>query len=156
MKIVRTFEQIPTTTEPSIFLAGPVDRNGIDRWRDSALDYLRTMSFAGIVFVPEFEKRITKHDRSSADFYYWEREALEKATVVLFWVPRTKAMPGLTTNIEFGEWSISHPSKVILAFPKNALSMDSLEVRARERDIPIFNNLQQALSCALKNVKMEN
>jgi hypothetical protein len=35
----------------------------------------------------------------------WEFAALERADVLLFWVPRdTESLPGFTTNVEFGRY----------------------------------------------------
>ena len=56
-----------------------------------------------MVYVPEFETGNMKPDLTEqAD---WEREGLQNATVILFYIPKKiPEMPGFTTNVEFGMW----------------------------------------------------
>ena len=56
----------------------------------------------------------------------WEREALTKATVILFWVPRKLPdMAAFTTNVEFGYWL--HSGKVIYGRPDDASKIKYLD-----------------------------
>jgi hypothetical protein len=48
----------------------------------------------------------------------WDERALKAASVIMFWVPRSHDLPGLTTNIEFGMWMDS--GKVVFGAPANA------------------------------------
>ena len=107
-----------TPLPKSIFLAGPTPRDADTKsWRPEALRLLREGGFDGTVFVPE-------NSDGSASFTYdgqveWELQALNSATVILFWVPRAMAnMPALTTNIEFGHF-IARPNTV-LGIPPDA------------------------------------
>lgn len=107
------------SAEPSIFLAGPTSRAcGLTEWRQTALNFLAFYKFNGTVYVPE----------NSNDEQYdyniqveWEREHLNKSTVILFWVPREiHTLPGFTTNVEFGYWMAKYPKKCIYGRPDNA------------------------------------
>jgi len=58
----------------------------------------------------------------------WEWASLDKASVIMFWIPRKlPEMPGFTTNIEFGMFMSSAPEKVILGFPETAEKMRYLD-----------------------------
>ncbi|HEU4322499.1 MAG TPA: nucleoside 2-deoxyribosyltransferase domain-containing protein [Roseiflexaceae bacterium] len=97
-------DQPPVFGPPSIFLAGPTPRSKeIASWRVAALQILEGSGFTGAVLVPE------SHDWVSAFDYdhqiEWEYTCLEAATAIVFWVPRDLlALPGFTTNVEFGRY----------------------------------------------------
>ena len=125
----------------SVFLAGPTPRSkDVNSWRPAACRYLEDIGFDGVVYVPEFST-------GEAQFNYdnqveWEWEALEKASIIAFWVPRNKSidMLGLTTNIEFGYYVRN--SKVLYGRPDNADTiryMDKLYKRHHNRII--YNDL---------------
>lgn len=104
----------------SIFLAGPTPRSeSIQSWRMNALDILAARHYDGIVYVPELE-----HDNRSFDYINqteWEREALEAAKTIVFWIPRNvKDMPGFTTNVEFGFWIAKDKDKVLYGRPEGS------------------------------------
>lgn len=117
MNIIYTQE--PAQIEgKSIFLAGPTPRSNIVKsWRPKAIELFSDLGFAGTIFIPELRSG------PSSEFEYdkqidWEHEALEKADVILFWIPRNLVnMPGFTTNIEFGYWLAKNPKKLIVGSP---------------------------------------
>lgn len=102
---------------PSIFLAGPTPRStSVKSWRDEAVDILKKMGFYGIIYVPE-------QSFNDLDFDYtkqvlWERQAMEAADTIVFWIPRSLELPGFTTNVEFGFWIGKHPEKVVYGRPQ--------------------------------------
>ena len=56
----------------------------------------------------------------------WERVALTRATVILFWIPRKLPdMAAFTTNVEFGYWL--HSGKVIYGRPDDASKIKYLD-----------------------------
>lgn len=126
----------------SVFLAGPTPRdNSVKSWRPAAIKILREQNFKGNIFIPE--KRDNHLDYEYDSHTKWEVEHLNKANVILFWIPReVNSMPAFTTNIEFGEFM--HSGKIILAYPPNAQRMRYLEMRAKMHNIPIFNNLHDS------------
>src|SRR5687767_3680543 len=103
MRIVYSQEDIPAT-DPAIFLAGPTPRAAhVSSWRPSALHLLEHTAFPGTVLSPELRDAQPHGDFEYPKQIAWERAALKRATVVLFWVPRDlQDMPAFTTNIEFG------------------------------------------------------
>lgn len=133
----------------SIFLAGPTPRSiDVPSWRPEALDILRNVcGFTGTVFVPEDAagSRAFEYD----DQVTWEWEAINQATIVVFWVPRElKTMPALVTNVEFGMLAAS--GKVVLGSPPNAQKMGYLKTLATRYNIPVFNTLADTLAEAVR------
>lgn len=135
--------------EKSIFLAGPTPQmDGVPSWRKTAVAYLESAGFDGKVFIPEpptGRLDINKADRQIA----WEWEALNQATVVVFWIPRElTTMPAFTTNIEFGLFAGS--SKVLLGFPETAVKIRYLHRLARRYSIPVYPSLESMLDAAVE------
>jgi hypothetical protein len=120
--LIYSRESVEVNGKPSIFLAGPSPRNvAVLSWRPMAIKMLSELKFDGFVVVPEYR------DQSETFGYIsqveWENEALEKSTLIMFWVPRDlDSMPAFTTNVEFGRYVGRKP--VVYgrpdASPKNA------------------------------------
>lgn len=144
MKPVFTMQPI----EKSIFLAGPTPRSAeVLSWRQEALAILERLGFPGKVFVPEAADW-APHDHYD-DQVHWEWEALNQATVVVFWVPRDMAtLPAFTTNVEFGLLVAS--GKVVLGFPEGAPKMRYLEKLGARFGLTPFKTLQGTLEAAVK------
>lgn len=144
MKIVTPKDNIPEKYNKSIFLAGPTPReDSVKSWRPDAIKELKKLKYGGIVFVPETD--FTKQDYT--DQVEWESEALNMADCILFWVPRSKDMPGYTTNVEYGEWMKS--GKAVLGFPEDAEKMRYLETKAKDYFIPVSNSIKDTIKSAL-------
>jgi Nucleoside 2-deoxyribosyltransferase like len=88
----------------SLFLAGPTPREAtVASWRPEANSVLRELGYPGTVLVPERRDWSARFDY--LDQVEWEFAALERASVITFWVPRDlEKLPGLTTNVEFGRY----------------------------------------------------
>ncbi len=97
-------DQTLSLRQPSIFLAGPTPRSaGIPSWRPEALAILQELQFAGTLLVPERRNWCVRFNY--LDQVEWEFAGLEGCSVVAFWVPRDlSALPGFTTNVEFGRY----------------------------------------------------
>ena len=137
----------------SIFLAGPTPRvPEVPSWRPYAVDTLREVfEFDGTVFVPEAEdgKRHNEPDHQIS----WEWEALNQATIVVFWVPRELVtMPAMTTNVEFGMLVTS--GKLVLGAPADAPKMSYLKALAARYGAPIFDSLDMTLAAAVHRTKL--
>lgn len=100
--IIYANEPLNNLVNYSVFMAGPTPRTNIleTSWRPGAVELFKKFNFSGNILLPEpkdgiwagFEQQVA-----------WELEGLEKADVVMFWVPRELPdMPGFTTNVEFG------------------------------------------------------
>jgi hypothetical protein len=124
MNIVYAQEEFPQSLTNSIFLAGPTPRDGQVSWRKKAIEILKELNYSGAVFVPE--PRVGSF--SSLDYtkqVLWEKKFLDAADRIVFWVPRDDKNPGLTTNIEFGNYVSS--GKISFGAPEEAKSVRYLE-----------------------------
>lgn len=148
MKTIYTYEDMPTSTVKSIFLAGPTPRDEQTlSWRPSALQLLEEMGFGGHVFMPEYRDGDSRGG-SYEDQVAWETEALNRADVIVFWVPRDmKNMPALTTNVEFGHWCNS--GKIVFGAPRNAEHVKYLFNMAKRLKVPSSETLLGVLGDAL-------
>lgn len=135
----------------SIFLAGPTPRppkGGGEKepsWRPEAISLLRELGFEGTVFVPEDADGSPRFDYD--DQVEWELQALNSATVVVFWIPRTESMPAFTTNVEYGMF-ISKPNTVVGA-PPTAEKMKYLERLAAVYGKEVYPDLKTTLAVAI-------
>jgi len=134
--------------EPSLFLAGPTPRSrDVASWRPEALRLLGKMAFAGTVFVPEEPGEGGLLPNYAEEQTRWEWACLERATRIVFWVPRDlRTLPGFTTNVEFGLYCRS--GKALLGFPRGAPKMRYLELLAGANSIPVFHELSALLEAA--------
>ena len=148
MNIIYAKQNFPMTTSASIFLAGPTPRSAnVNSWRPEAIEILSRLGYSGDIFVPEPENGIFSHEYDEQ--VHWELEGLERADVIVFWIPRNMVdMPALTTNVEFGLWIKS--GKCVLGFPPDAEKMRYLSHHAKEMDMNITHTLEETLSEALQ------
>lgn len=154
MLLVYAQEPIPDLS-PSIFLAGPTPRTlETQSWRAEAIRLLAEQRFGartgGMVLIPEPADGVwQEHYDAQID---WETEGLERATCILFWIPRDMAtMPGLTTNDEFGFWKAS--GKVVLGTPPEAVKVRYQRRYAEKYGIPLANTLADTVAAALKMLR---
>ena len=150
MQIVYANQEPPAGWESAIFLAGPTPRDAeTSSWRPEALRILAHLGFRGVVFVPEAEGGVWKHNYD--DQIEWEEKCLNLADVILFWVPRELThMPGYTTNVEWGFWMGRDPLRLVLGYPKDAPRMRYLDYYAQKLHIPIAHDLLEVCSHAKK------
>lgn len=178
MQIVYSGEPYPDKVTKSIFLAGPTPRNNkitsrnkqiweylklylqtgflvwgkVPSWRPEALRILKESGYDGHVFVPEDRPG----SKENTDYEYhsmieWETEGLNRADIILFWVPRNlKTMPAFTTNIEWGAWRSS--GKVIFGAPAESPKNRYLELEASQHNIPIFRTLKETIFHAVTDL----
>jgi 8-oxo-dGTP pyrophosphatase MutT (NUDIX family) len=147
MVIVSPKDQLPKSLNKSIFLAGPTPRsNKVESWRPGVIKELKDQGYDGVVFVPETDfKKIDYTDQVE-----WESKCLNIADVILFWVPRSDDMPGLTTNVEYGEWMKT--GKCVLGYPKDAGKMRFLSSKAADNFIPEANSIKDTVKNALEMI----
>lgn len=130
----------------SVFLAGPTKRDKSEEemtpWRVEALEYLKNAQYEGHVYVPE------PYLGTNYDQIEWEAYHMNKAKCIMFWVPREmKSYPGLTTNIEFGQWMNS--GKVVLGVPPEAVEVEYMIYKAKQFGAPVLASLSQTLDAAM-------
>ena len=119
MRLLYAQEKASSEFSRSLFLAGPSPRgNGEHDWRKQARVLLHRLGFDGMVYIPLPRDGVFQQD----DFDHtaqidWELEHLEKARAIVFWIPRDlRALPGFTTNVEFGRFSRS--GHTVLGYPE--------------------------------------
>lgn len=157
MRVFYTREALPEDQKGAIFLAGPTPREPTySTWRRDALDLLEKWNFPGEVFLPE--NRDPTQAWEDGSFSYdeqvdWEEKALNRADVILFWIPRDMdKMPGLTTNGEFGFWSARDPMKVVLGTPPTAAKVRYQEYNAQTIGITTEHTLEATLVAACEKI----
>lgn len=155
MHIVYSQERIPDI-HPSIFLAGPTPRAAhVVSWRPAALTLLEQTGFAGVVLSPELRGTQPEGEFDYHEQIAWERQALLRASVVLFWVPRElQHMPAFTTNIEFGFVS-ERRQKLVLGCPPEAPKMRYLQWVARQQAAPVLDTLADTVAAAVSLVHIK-
>lgn len=151
LTIVYAREAFPASGVPSVFLAGPTPRSQeVASWRPEVIAEFRRRGYRGYLFVPE--DRGGKFRGAYLDQVEWERRGREeRATCILFWVPRDlKTLPGFTTNVEFGLDARS--GKVVLGAPPEAPKMRYLRWVAEREGIPQAETISGTVDLALKMV----
>ncbi len=124
-------------------------------WREEAIRLLQLYGFDGDVFVPEWRDNKKPDDWTYSRQVNWEDDYLKKAKVILFWVPRNmKELPGLTTNVEFGEWMKS--GKVVAGAPPTAEKIRYIQDKASRNNIPWSETLEGCVKNAIEMLKKQN
>jgi len=127
----------------AIFLAGPTPRSvDVKGWRDKAIEELRRCGFEGTILIPEMRNKDYGDGFAYKEQIEWEHDAMEKSTVVLFWIPRRLPdMPAFTTNTEFGYWLAKAPGKIMLGIPDGAPKCDYIRYMANKEKIWCYCDL---------------
>ena len=162
MKIFRyeqSKEEVNNINCPCIFLAGPTVRGNqphLTSWRFSAIDEFEKQGFDGALIIPEFVSK-TESDKGKKWIPLWEYNGLKKADCILFWVPRTRELIGLTTNWELGYWMGKEPRKVVYGRPDDAYRIDYLDTMweaTRDDCQKICTSLEETIKKSLKKVSV--
>lgn len=137
----------PFSTGTSIFLAGPTPRSiWVESWRPDAIALLEARGFDGAILSPEPADGVWAGDYDGQ--IDWETEGLNRATCILFWIPRNLAtMPAFTTNDEWGYWKAS--GKVVLGTPPEAEKVRYQRRYAEKNGIPCLSTLVDTVDAAL-------
>lgn len=155
-------------TLPSVFLAGPTVRGHqthLKSWRDEAIGLFELYGFKdGNLIIPEFLEK-TESDQYRYDLPVWEFTGLQRCHVIMFWIPRTRELIGLTTNHEHGYWLARNPDKVVYGHPHDAYRMTYLDImwvedaKRRSKDTgchvpcPIYTGLQSTVIATIDKLK---
>jgi hypothetical protein len=146
MQVVYAPEPLPLAVRTSLFLAGPTPREpATASWRTAAIALLADRGYDGVVFVPEQRDGPMPSYLDQVD---WELAALARADCILFWIPRElEALPGFTTNVEFGFWARS--GKCILGAPPGAPKLKYLDAIAVRLGIARVDSLAAGIDRAI-------
>ncbi|MFG2210517.1 NUDIX domain-containing protein [Streptomyces sp. NPDC048638] len=153
IEVVYAGEEPPHVYQASIFLAGPSPRAAdVPSWRPQALKEI-TLQWRQpgtlVVFLPEARDGVRGSDFTGQ--LAWERVQRDRADAIVYWVPREMAtMPGLSTNVEFGEDMDS--GRAILGNPDSAVHVRLLQELASELKIPVADTLSKTIGLALDRI----
>jgi hypothetical protein len=147
---------------PVVFLAGPTVRGNQQHlqpsWRFDAIEKFRSRGFAGTLIVPEFAD-CAASDKDRTDLPIWEYAGLKLADCIMFWVPRTRELIGLTTNFELGYW-LRERCKVVYGRPDDAYRIDYLDILWKKDYVEhpfgssvIHTSLSQTVDSVLERVR---
>lgn len=163
MKLVFSDQPFPTEVEKTIFLAGPSPRYTegsqirTDTWRHQAVDILESLGYDGHVFIPlpRWAFVAGTAERNAIDYLSqidWEKDGLNRADVLFFYVDRKKDNEGLTTNIEFGKYADS--GRMVYCRPHDAVKVRYLDTVWIEKDRDFFMNMTHGLAECIDRVKV--
>ena len=151
-------------SKQTVFLAGPTVRGNqthLTSWRPKAVRLFVSKHFVGNLIVPEFENPM-ESDKYRYDIPQWEFEGLQRCHAIMFWIPRTRELIGLTTNHEHGYWMARDRVKVVYGRPDDAYRMTYLDIMwvedAKRRvwenggscPCPIYNTLEKTVDATLQ------
>lgn len=162
-----TQEQVRKTAGPIIFLAGPTVRGNQQHlqpsWRFEAVDIFEKLGFKGSLIIPEFTD-IAESDKGKLDIPLWEYNGLKTADCILFWIPRTRELIGLTTNWEHGYWAAKSIKRVVYGRHEGSFRNTYTDImwrelhREQEIECNIFTTLEETIiqSIEVANLKFQN
>jgi hypothetical protein len=154
VEVVRSRSPLPEHG-PTVFLAGPTPKAaGVSSWRPAAIELISARWTApqtlSVLSPEDTDFRYDKHFDAQVD---WETDARARADVILFWIPRdVRAMPGFTTNVEFGLDVATVPERVVLGCPPDCPSPTQnryLINVAKRRGVPVLSTLAETVTAAL-------
>lgn len=148
----------------TVFLAGPTVRGNqthLKSWRPDAIYFFSAYGFDGNIIIPEFSNP-TVSDKYRYDLPVWEFEGLRRCGVIMFWIPRTRELIGLTTNYEIGYWTAKDRNKVIYGRPDDAYRINYCDIMwvedgkfnaTQKFDFPIYNTLEKTVRAAIERLQ---
>lgn len=163
MTKITLYETLETDIDfsmPSVFLAGPTVRGNqphLKSWRVEAINVFKSKGFNGNLIIPEFGSA-TESDQFRYDVPVWEFFGLRNCSCIMFWVPRTKELIGLTTNHEHGYWMGREREKMVYGRPNDAYRVSYLDIMwvqdLRNRShlnsgCPIYTTIEKTVEAAI-------
>lgn len=147
--LVYAQEDPPESYSALMFLVGPTPRTAeTQSWRPDAVRALAAAGYQGVIVIPEPRPGTAFTPEMWAAQTVWETLWLDRADVILAWVPREmRTMPALTTNIEFGERLTS--GRMVFGAPDGAASVRYLFARAETVGLPTARTLDGTVAAAL-------
>jgi len=165
MKILRYEDSLANIAEAegeTIFLAGPTVRGNqpwLRSWRFDAMFEFRESKFEGTIIIPEFSNP-SESDKGKLWIPRWEFAGLTGCDTIMFWVPRTQELIGLTTNHEHGYWLGKCREKVVYGRPdiayRNVYLDVMYEVDAQQRGVEagtIYNTMEATIFQAMVHAR---
>lgn len=157
-------ESVSNIVGPSVFLAGPTVRGHqphLTSWRFEAIEEFRKQGFNGSLIIPEFTSK-TESDKGKEWVPLWEMNGLIKADCILFWIPRTRELIGLTTNWELGFWMGRNINKVVYGRFDDSYRIGYLDIMwgtefcGKGNKNEIHNTLSSTIASSIKLANSRN
>jgi nucleoside 2-deoxyribosyltransferase len=127
-------------------------------WRFEAIELFKEKKFEGSLIIPEFISK-TESDKGKKWVPLWEANGLKRADCILFWIPRTKELIGLTTNWELGYWMGKNIDKVVYGRPDDAYRIGYLDTMweriAPDSNLKVYNTLSSTIDASILNAGIE-
>ena len=132
-----------------IFLAGPATRSNVSLgWREDMIKVLNSQGFTGDIINPENpnygEMEGSRQNEAYSKQTKWEQDGIKIASYLIFWIPRTKENPALTTNIEIGPW-LEHP-RAFIGWPPGSIKNRYIAERCRQSGKKIYSTMEEMVS----------
>jgi hypothetical protein len=143
----------PIPSGPSVFLAGPTPRTeAVASWRPQAIQALDSAwKKPDTLHILAPENPGGLHHSEYDDQIEWEWEGLDRASAILFWIPRDlRTLPGFTTNVEFG--FVAGSGRTVLGCPPDCPDPERnryLIRLARRLGTPVTETLAQTAAAAV-------
>jgi len=146
----------------TVFLAGCTVRGHqthLKSWRPDAINYFKECAFDGNIIIPEFSIP-TVSDKYRYDLPPWEFEGLRNSNVIMFWIPRTRELVGLTSNFELGYWIAKDRNKIVYGRPDDAYRINYSDIMWVEDGkiygdtvCAIYNTLEKTVKAVIDKIR---
>lgn len=157
---VEEIKKLYNTDKPVIFQAGPTVRGNqqhLTSWRFAAIEEFNKQGYDGYLIIPEFVSK-TESDKHRPDLPIWEFTGLKVCDVIMFWIPRTRELIGLTTAQELGYWMARKRSKVSYGRPNDAYRIQYSDIMwradAEDRNIALTEIYTDMEGLIKESIKM--
>ena len=133
----------PYRNHPSVYLDGPKGNIGSNEfsWRHKLIDAFVKQGFKHVIIVPEKRGKSGRPPYGKDEFYAWENQAMQMATINMFWMPRDSTIfPGRDINDRWGYWKTQ--KNVIIGYPTRSEEMDYQGWYAKENNITVVHHLE--------------
>lgn len=148
----------PIPSGPSVFLAGPTPRSeAVASWRPQAVQALENAwKKPDTLHILAPENPGGLRETEYEDQIEWEWEGLDRASVILFWIPRDLCtLPGFTTNVEFG--LVARSGRAVLGCPPDCPNPERNRylIRLAHRfGAPVTQTLAETVAAAIKIISV--
>lgn len=127
-----------------VFLAGAIDMGVAEHWQATVIESL--YGVANLVLMNPRRVRFTP--QTINEQIYWELDALEKADVILMWLPSTSTAP--ISLFEAGLYWKS--GKLIIGAGREFYRRRNLEITAARYGLPLLDNLLYGINAVLNRM----
>jgi nucleoside 2-deoxyribosyltransferase len=157
----KSLEDVRLAPKPSVFLAGPTVRGNqthLTSWCFKAIEEFEKQRFIGSLIIPEFTSK-TESDKGKDWIVEWENNGLSIASCIMFWIPRTRELIGLTTNFELGYWLAKDWKRVVYGRPDDAFRVRYLDLMwdlcpnwSNEPSDRIYSTLEETVKASIDKI----